>query len=84
MRADLGKDIAAAGVYISNYLFAFWQMDYQNLSACSSSGYSLLVTGGRRAVLSLLALHHSRPVQARRTKDSRSGNSRNFYRLILI
>jgi hypothetical protein len=33
MRADLGKDIAAAGVYISNYLFAFWQMDYQNLSA---------------------------------------------------
>ena len=33
MRADLGKDIAAAGIYISNYLFAFWQMDYQNLSA---------------------------------------------------
>jgi len=33
MRAELGKDIAAAGVYISNYLFAFWQMDYQNLSA---------------------------------------------------
>jgi peptidoglycan/LPS O-acetylase OafA/YrhL len=33
MRSDLGKDIAAAGVYISNYLFAFWQMDYQNLSA---------------------------------------------------
>ncbi|MEY3737042.1 MAG: hypothetical protein RLZZ251_758, partial [Actinomycetota bacterium] len=24
MRADLGKDIAAAGIYISNYLFAFW------------------------------------------------------------
>ncbi|MTA94669.1 MAG: acyltransferase family protein, partial [Actinobacteria bacterium] len=33
MRADLGRDIAAAGLYISNYLFAFWQMDYQNLSA---------------------------------------------------
>ena len=33
MRAELGKDIAAAGVYISNYLFALWQMDYQNLSA---------------------------------------------------
>ncbi|CAN1644872.1 COG1835 Predicted acyltransferases [Candidatus Nanopelagicaceae bacterium] len=33
MRADLGKDVAAAGIYISNYLFAFWQMDYQNLSA---------------------------------------------------
>ena len=33
MRADLGKDIAAAGIYIANYLFAFWQMDYQNLSA---------------------------------------------------
>lgn len=32
MRADLGRDIAAAGIYISNYLFAFWQMDYQNLS----------------------------------------------------
>jgi peptidoglycan/LPS O-acetylase OafA/YrhL len=27
MRADLGKDIAAAGIYISNYLFAFWQME---------------------------------------------------------
>ncbi|MGA0832811.1 MAG: DNA topoisomerase, partial [Polynucleobacter sp.] len=25
--------IAAAGIYISNFLFAFWQMDYQNLSA---------------------------------------------------
>jgi peptidoglycan/LPS O-acetylase OafA/YrhL len=33
MRADLGRDIAAAGIYISNYLFAFWQMDYQNLGA---------------------------------------------------
>ena len=33
MRAQLGKDFAAAGIYISNYLFASWQMDYQNLSA---------------------------------------------------
>ena len=33
MRAQLAKDIAAAGIYISNYLFASWQMDYQNLSA---------------------------------------------------
>lgn len=33
MRHELGKDIAAAGIYISNYLFAFWQMDYQNLNA---------------------------------------------------
>lgn len=33
MREDLGKDIFAAAVYISNFLFAFWQMDYQNLNA---------------------------------------------------
>ena len=33
MRSELGKDVAAAGIYISNYLFAFWQMDYQNLNA---------------------------------------------------
>lgn len=33
MRADLGKDIFAAAVYVSNFLFAFWQMDYQNLNA---------------------------------------------------
>lgn len=33
MRHELGKDIAAAGIYISNYLFAFWQMDYQNLNS---------------------------------------------------
>lgn len=33
MRHDLGKGIAAAGIYISNYLFALWQMDYQNLDA---------------------------------------------------
>ncbi len=33
MRAELGKDIIAASVYLSNFLFAFWQMDYQNLNA---------------------------------------------------
>lgn len=33
MREDLGKDIFAAAVYLSNFLFAFWQMDYQNLNA---------------------------------------------------
>ena len=33
LRHGLGKDIAAAGTYVSNYLFALWQMDYQNLDA---------------------------------------------------
>jgi len=33
MRAGLGRDVAAAGLYISNYFFALWQMDYQNLNA---------------------------------------------------
>jgi len=33
LRSDLGKDIAAVSLYISNYFFAFWQMDYQNLDA---------------------------------------------------
>ena len=33
MREELGKDIVAAAIYISNFLFAFWQMDYQNLNA---------------------------------------------------
>ena len=33
MRDELGKDIFAAAVYVSNFLFAFWQMDYQNLNA---------------------------------------------------
>lgn len=33
LRADLGRDIAAASLYISNYFFAHWQMDYQNLDA---------------------------------------------------
>ena len=33
LRQDLGRDIAAASLYISNYFFALWQMDYQNLDA---------------------------------------------------
>jgi peptidoglycan/LPS O-acetylase OafA/YrhL len=33
LRKDLGLDIAAASLYVSNYFFAFWQMDYQNLDA---------------------------------------------------
>jgi peptidoglycan/LPS O-acetylase OafA/YrhL len=33
LRHGLGKDVAAAGAYVSNYLFALWQMDYQNLNA---------------------------------------------------
>lgn len=33
MREDLGRHIFAAAIYISNFLFAFWQMDYQNLNA---------------------------------------------------
>ena len=33
LRKDLAQDIAAAAVYLSNYFFAFWQMDYQNLDA---------------------------------------------------
>lgn len=33
MRDELGRHIFAAAVYVSNFLFAFWQMDYQNLNA---------------------------------------------------
>jgi len=33
MREELGRHIFAAAVYVSNFLFAFWQMDYQNLNA---------------------------------------------------
>jgi peptidoglycan/LPS O-acetylase OafA/YrhL len=33
MREDLGRHIFAAAVYVSNFLFSFWQMDYQNLNA---------------------------------------------------
>jgi len=36
VRTDLGKDIFAATIYVSNYLFAFWQNDYQNLNATPS------------------------------------------------
>lgn len=32
-RHDLGKHIAGAALYISNFLFAFWGNDYQNLNA---------------------------------------------------
>ena len=35
-RSNLGRDIAGAALYISNYLFAFWQNDYQNLNATPS------------------------------------------------
>lgn len=33
MRHELGKHIIAAGVYLSNFLFAIWGNDYQNLNA---------------------------------------------------
>ena len=36
VRSSLGKDILAASVYVSNYLFAWWQNDYQNLDATPS------------------------------------------------
>lgn len=36
MRISLGRDIIAASLYISNYLFAWWQTDYQNLDATPS------------------------------------------------
>ena len=36
MRSSLGRDIVAASLYISNYLFAWWQADYQNLDATPS------------------------------------------------
>jgi peptidoglycan/LPS O-acetylase OafA/YrhL len=36
VRSNLGKDIFAATIYVSNYLFAFWQNDYQNLNATPS------------------------------------------------
>ena len=36
MRSSLGKDVIAASLYISNYLFAWWQADYQNLDATPS------------------------------------------------
>jgi peptidoglycan/LPS O-acetylase OafA/YrhL len=36
MRSSLGRDVIAAGLYVSNYLFAWWQADYQNLDATPS------------------------------------------------
>ncbi len=36
IRSTLGQDIFAASIYISNYLFAWWQNDYQNLNATPS------------------------------------------------
>lgn len=35
-RADLGRDLIAASTYISNFLFALWNNDYQNLGATPS------------------------------------------------
>ena len=35
-RGDLGRDLFAAAAYVSNYLFAWWQNDYQNLNATPS------------------------------------------------
>ncbi len=35
-RATLGKDFIAASLYVSNYLFAWWHNDYQNLNATPS------------------------------------------------
>lgn len=35
-RDALGRDLFAAATYISNYLFAWWQNDYQNLDATPS------------------------------------------------
>ena len=35
-RDALGRDLFAAAAYISNYLFAWWENDYQNLDATPS------------------------------------------------
>ena len=35
-RSTLGRDVVAGALYISNYLFAYWQNDYQNLGATPS------------------------------------------------
>jgi len=36
VRGALGRDVLAASLYVSNYLFAWWQNDYQNLNATPS------------------------------------------------
>lgn len=35
-RAEFGRDLIAASTYISNFLFAFWNNDYQNLGSTPS------------------------------------------------
>ena len=35
-RADFGRDLIAASTYISNFLFALWDADYQNLGSTPS------------------------------------------------
>ena len=35
-RGSIGRDLIATTLYISNYLFAWWQNDYQNLNAVPS------------------------------------------------
>jgi peptidoglycan/LPS O-acetylase OafA/YrhL len=36
MRAELGRNIVATALYVGNYLFAWWQNDYQNLGSTPS------------------------------------------------
>jgi len=35
-RGSIGRDLVATTLYVSNYLFAWWQNDYQNLNATPS------------------------------------------------
>lgn len=35
-RSNLGRNIVAAALYVSNYVFAWWQNDYQNLGTTPS------------------------------------------------
>jgi len=36
MRLTFGKDLIAASTYVSNFLFALWENDYQNLNSTAS------------------------------------------------
>ena len=36
-RAELGRNVLAVGLLVSNYAFAFWETDYQNLGANPSA-----------------------------------------------
>jgi peptidoglycan/LPS O-acetylase OafA/YrhL len=36
MRSNFGRNIVATALYVGNYLFAWWQNDYQNLGATPS------------------------------------------------